>query len=35
MRAMVSIGSFDFPEPSEDSGTTSTLVNNGAFASVY
>ena len=35
MKAMVSIGSFDFPEPSEYSGTTSTLVNNGRNTDGY
>lgn len=29
MRALVSIGGFDFPEPSEYSGTTATLVDSG------
>lgn len=35
MRALVSIGSFDFPEPSAYSGTTSTLVDNGRNTDGY
>lgn len=35
MRAMVSIGTFDFPEPSVYSGTTSTLVDNGRNTDGY
>lgn len=35
MRALVSIGSFDFPEPSTYSGTTATLVDSGRNTDGY
>lgn len=35
MRAMVSIGSFDFPEPSTYSSTTSTIVDSGRNVEGY
>lgn len=35
MRALVSIGSFDFPEPSTYSGTTATLVDNARNTDGY
>ena len=35
MRAMVSIGDFDFPEPSTYSATTSTIVDSGRNVEGY
>lgn len=35
MRAMVSIGNFDFPEPSKYSGTTSTVVDSARNTAGY
>lgn len=35
MKALVSIGDFDFPEPSAYSGTTSTLVDSGRNTDGY
>ena len=35
MRAMVSIGDFDFPEPSTYSATTSTIVDSGRNVKGY
>ena len=35
MQALVSIGSFDFPEPSAYSGTTSTIVDSGRNVAGY
>lgn len=35
MRALVSIGSFDFPEPSTYSGTTATLVDSARNVDGY